>query len=102
MKNHSDTTQIELPRYRCHKEVHALQIRDIIFDRDVAEKEGRETDGTVTLHFHNEAYTPKKMPHAWASKHSPLLKDGYYVVYADGYASFSPKEAFEGGYTLIT
>jgi len=26
---------------------------------------------------------------------------GYYVVYKDGYESFSPAEAFEEGYTLI-
>ena len=26
---------------------------------------------------------------------------GYYVVYADGYASFSPSKAFEDGYTRI-
>lgn len=26
---------------------------------------------------------------------------GYYVVYDGGYKSFSPAEAFEGGYTKI-
>lgn len=26
---------------------------------------------------------------------------GYYVVYEDGYESWSPAEAFEKGYTLI-
>lgn len=26
---------------------------------------------------------------------------GYVVVYADGYISWSPADAFEGGYTLI-
>jgi len=27
-------------------------------------------------------------------------EDGYHVVYADGYESWSPKEAFDKGYTL--
>jgi len=34
------------------------------------------------------------------SKHNPQI-GWYYVVYEDGYVSFSPPDAFEGGYTLI-
>lgn len=33
-------------------------------------------------------------------KHLPKA-GGYWVLYQDGYESFSPAEAFEGGYTLI-
>jgi hypothetical protein len=33
-------------------------------------------------------------------KHKPVA-GGYYVVYKDGYKSFSPAAAFEEGYTLI-
>lgn len=36
---------------------------------------------------------------AWLKKHSPSL-GGYYVVYADGYSSWSPAKAFEEGYTV--
>ena len=28
-------------------------------------------------------------------------KEGYYVVYEEGYESWSPKTTFENGYTLI-
>jgi len=33
-------------------------------------------------------------------KHKPEV-GGYYVVYADGYKSFSPAQAFEEGYTRV-
>ncbi len=33
-------------------------------------------------------------------KHQPKI-GGYFVVYKDGYKSFSPAEAFEEGYTRI-
>lgn len=33
-------------------------------------------------------------------KHSPYV-GGYYVRYEDGYTSFSPADAFEGGYTQL-
>lgn len=34
------------------------------------------------------------------TKHNPQI-GWYYVVYEDGYVSFSPAGAFEGGYTKI-
>ncbi len=37
---------------------------------------------------------------AWMAKHEPQV-GGYYVVYEDGYTSFSPADAFEKGYTKI-
>jgi hypothetical protein len=36
----------------------------------------------------------------YLDKHSPQA-GGYYVVYEDGYRSYSPAAAFEAGYTLI-
>ena len=38
------------------------------------------------------------MSEEWLAKHSPVAP-GYYVVYEDGYSSFSPVEAFEKGYS---
>ena len=37
---------------------------------------------------------------SYIMKHSPRL-GGYYVIYQDGYESWSPAEAFENGYTLV-
>jgi hypothetical protein len=36
----------------------------------------------------------------YMSKHKPEA-GGYFVIYGDGYESFSPARAFEEGYTLI-
>ena len=90
----------EMPKYRCHKEVHALKILEIVLDSDVAQAENRETDGSATITPEDEGYAPFKVDHAYVHKHKPEV-GGYYVVYADGYKSFSPAEAFEEGYTLI-
>ncbi|MGF6308568.1 hypothetical protein ABIB82_002205 [Bradyrhizobium sp. i1.8.4] len=36
----------------------------------------------------------------YVRKHNPQV-GGYYVVYEDGYKSFSPADAFEGGHSRI-
>jgi hypothetical protein len=87
------TEERELPRYRCHKEVHAIKIGLI----------GRPLDFGAAVWFITPAepgYAPIQVSMAWLEKHNPQV-GGYYVVYADGYASFSPAKAFEEGYTLI-
>jgi hypothetical protein len=92
---------MEMPKYRSHKEVWALKIVDVKKDRDAAAKEGRETDGSATLFFEDDRYVPIKVPHDYVRKHNPQ-PGGYYVVYKDGYKSWSPAEAFESGYTKIS
>jgi len=82
------TTEAELPRYTCHKTVHALQIRNIIPD----------SDGHAHLTFEERDYAPIKVNADWLNRHKPK-SGGYYVVYEDGYTSFSPAKAFENGYT---
>lgn len=77
-----------IPRYRCHKEVSALKITHIIPNPRGCE-----------LHF-GEGWVPIEMPHGWVER-TNAEAGGYYVVYADGYESFSPAAAFDEGYTLI-
>jgi len=48
----------------------------------------------------SESYGDIEVSRDWMLKHNPT-PGGYYVVYNDGYASFSPAEAFETGYELI-
>jgi len=92
----------EIPRYRCHKEVRALKIKEVILDSVLAEKEERETDGGAILIFEatSNQLSEQKVDYSYMKKHSPKA-GGYYVVYEGGYTSFSPAEAFEKGYTLI-
>lgn len=89
-----------MPRYKCHKEVHALKIAGIELDSVKAKAEGRETDGSAIITPVDKGYTPFRVAHAYVGKHNPEV-GGYYVEYDDGYTSFSPAKAFEEGYTLM-
>lgn len=79
----------QLPRYRCHKEVSALKIADI-----VPNPRGYE------LHFEDQRFAPHQVPDEWVNRHLPS-PGGYFVIYDDGYQSWSPAQPFESGYHLI-
>lgn len=88
---HMSDTARELPRYRCHKEVWALKIAKIQIN-PVGE--------ASVIHPEEPGYAPFLVSSEYVVKHNPQA-GGYYVVYKDGYKSFSPAEAFEEGYTKI-
>jgi hypothetical protein len=87
---------LEMPKYRCHKEVWALKISSIVDPT----QPGNESDGSRMIHPTDTRYEPFRVPHGYMRKHSPEV-GGYYVVYADGYESYSPEKAFEDGYSLV-
>ena len=97
-----DKAQAEMPRYRCHKEVWALKIAGI--KRHNEDDPGAETDGSAMLMFEESdpsiCYSPIRVDHDYMRKHNPQV-GGYYVVYKDGYKSWSPAEVFEDGYSRI-
>ena len=86
---------IEMPKYKCNKIVHALKVSKTE-NVDVVGYVGTST----RLFFEEKEYAPILTPKEWSDKHSPEV-GGYYVVYKDGYKSFSPAKAFEEGYTKI-
>ena len=88
--------QCEMPRYKCHKEVWALKIAEIERHHHYAPETGQ---GAAIVPV-EEGYGAFSVDEEYMTKHNPTV-GGYYVVYADGYKSFSPAEAFEDGYTLI-
>lgn len=96
----NDTTQIEMPRYRCHKEVWALKIDGIQLDSVKAAEDNRETDGSAVIVPNDTDYSPFKVDAEYLRKHKPEA-GGYYVLYKGGYKSYSPADAFESGYSLI-
>lgn len=78
-------TAIEMPKYVSHKTVHALKIESV---------NGHE------LTFTDKRYAPVTPAAEVFARYTPVPGD-YFVVYTDGYQSFSPAKAFEEGYTLV-
>lgn len=90
----------EMPRYKCHKEVHALRIANIEWDSDKAQPKNRDSDGSAIITPADDGYGPFRVDHAYIRRHKPAV-GGYSVVYSDGYKSYSPAKAFEEGYTRL-
>lgn len=81
----SSTTGTPMPQYQCIKKVHALKIKHVDNNQIVPE---------------DETFAPFNVSDEFIARNNPE-RGGYYVLYEDGYESFSPAEAFESGYTLI-
>jgi hypothetical protein len=101
----------EMPRYKSHKTVHALKIKEIVEANKPTIKELEQILNGEEFHGDDEVVgafiTPKEEGYAafpvsrqFMIKHTPKV-GGYYVVYADGYKSWSPAQAFEEGYTRV-
>jgi hypothetical protein len=79
-----------IPRWQSHKVVEADRIVDVVegaFSADWKLQCGEVIPVSVKL----ANRVPEGLP----------IAGGYYVRYADGFESWSPAEAFEGGYTLL-
>lgn len=87
------TASREMPRYKCHKEVWALKI---------AALEPTE-DGSLFITPVEEGYGRFLVEPQFVPKHDTGRPSvgWYYVVYQNGYKSFSPAAPFEEGYTRI-
>jgi hypothetical protein len=80
-----EPTLAQLPQYQSHKVVGALRIAKI--------------EGNV-LTPADPGFAPFLLDKEYLRRNNAQV-GGYYVVYADGYKSFSPAKAFEEGYTRI-
>ncbi len=94
------------PVYQSHKEVRAVKIKAIVFDDFVANETGRESNGTAQITPVNDDIPSFYVKADWVRRVKTLMRNhvlvgGYYVLYEDGYDSWSPAKAFEDGYTLI-
>lgn len=89
----SAQTGREMPRYECHKKVWAIKIAAVEIHQDKS----------ATIAPSDDGYAVFKTAPAWAERFKSTADDpGYYVVYEDGFASWSPSKAFEAGYVRIT
>lgn len=86
MSTTNEPILIELPRYQCHKKVSALKIANVV-----------PSPRGMLIGFDDQRYAPHEVSEDWYYKHDPEV-GGYFVVYEDGYQSYSPAAAFEGGY----
>jgi hypothetical protein len=85
------TQHDELPQYRCHKIVNAARITAKEWDAGFDEL--RLIFGDIGRYI--------LVDKTWLKRHGPIHVNGYYVVYEDGYRSYSPKRQFESGYTSM-
>lgn len=95
MNGESDASR-EMPKYKCHKVVHALKIAKIT----ALAKIDHPQPMAAVISPAEEGYAEFTVDENYMEKHKPEA-GGYYVVYEDGYTSFSPADVFEAGYTLI-
>lgn len=77
----------EMPRYKSHKTVRALEIKAVVPDH-----------GRTRVDFVEEGHLSHILEPAMMARYTPVAGD-YYVVYDDGYHSLSPRKAFLDGYT---
>lgn len=84
------SAQSEMPRYVSHKKVWALEIAAV----------GEPWKGFRSLAFRDEGFSGINVTEEMFSRYVPVPGD-FYVVYADGYKSFSPRQAFLEGYSRI-
>lgn len=91
----------EMPQYQCHKRVHALKLKVVEHkpNPDLTGASGASSYGAI-LTPEEAGFACFEVDAAYMCKHNPQA-GGYYVVYDDGYASFSPAWAFETGYAPL-
>ncbi len=87
LRQFNQAAQREMPRYQCHKVVHALKIESI------DTHSGRLVPA-------DSGFAAFEVERGMFSRYVPTAGD-YFVVYDDGYQSFSPAKAFEAGYTRL-
>lgn len=91
----------QMPRYRSHKIVHALQIDAIEpIMNEPTDPKAEQSPVKYQVHPRDEGYAAFTVDAEVFSRYKPMSGD-YYVVYEDGYKSVSPKKAFEEGYSRI-
>ena len=88
-----ENVEREMPRYQSHKKVWALEINAVAITHGGTNR---------SLSFKDRGYAAKgfAIDDAIFSRYMPVPGD-FYVVYDDGYKSFSPRKAFLEGYTKL-
>jgi hypothetical protein len=89
---------MSLSSYKCHKVVQAGEIEGIV---NYTDPDTLRTERKLIV-TNSEGETDEiKISVDYVEKHKPRA-GGYYVLYADGYESFSPADPFLEGYVDLS
>jgi hypothetical protein len=88
-----------MPQFQCHKKVGAVKIGMVTLHDPTGSNPPVEFSGGFIFPEGGNRL-PIPFDAAFWEKHKPEA-GGYYVVYEDGYRSYSPASAFESGYSSI-
>jgi hypothetical protein len=81
----------DVPLYKSHKTVRALEIMSCV----------PLTSGGCVISFFGDRFPSQTCGAEMFARYQPVCGD-FYVIYEDGYRSFSPRKAFLEGYTLAS
>lgn len=95
MENQGSEVTYNLPKWKSHKIVWGFKIAEI-FPITGGDLQG----GAVLRSSPQDGSYEMTVDQAYMDRHHPEI-DGYFVLYKDGYMSWSPAEAFEEGYTRV-
>jgi hypothetical protein len=99
--NDDTGASMEMPRYKSHKQVWALEIKDVLPLSYEAQLETQHTPQPRSVTFVDKGYAPIWCPPDMFSRYMPVSGD-FFVQYEDGYKSFSSRKAFFEGYSPVT
>lgn len=97
MKIQTEPGKLSMPLYACHKVVKALEIR--VIEPHVPDPSGSQGTGASGAIIHFVDGQALWVDNGFMQKHKPQHA-GYFVMYDDGYCSWSPALAFVKGYEL--
>lgn len=84
----------DLPRWKCHKVVRASKITQL-------ERRQLDDEPPVFLVHVEDLDTPIEVPQEYLTKRPTPAVGGYFVLYRDGYMSWSPASEFDDGYDRL-
>lgn len=91
--------QPELPEYQSHKRVRAAKVVEVWDNSDENCEAAGLNDTFIVWLLDNGGYVHVSQDLKMRGGDNPV--DGYYMLYRDGFESWSPPDAFKEGYTRI-
>lgn len=94
-----DDASTPLPEYQSHKRVRAAKVVRITDNSGENCESAVPNDSFVIWHLDNDGFVHVSKDLKMRGGDNPV--GGYYMLYEDGFESWSPAKAFKEGYTRI-